>query len=91
MIIDLYRGAVYAYSVFKKLLETLFNARATQGNLPFMIFIAIFALFTFFTGRFIDRLGPPIVMIIGGIVVGLGWMLKKFAGRMGMVVLRTPL
>lgn len=86
MVINLCLGAVYAYSVFKKPLETLFNATATQGNLPFMVFIATFALFTFFAGRFIDKLGPKIVMIIGGVVVGLGWMLTKFAGSMTMVV-----
>jgi OFA family oxalate/formate antiporter-like MFS transporter len=77
---------VYAYSVFKKPLETLFNATATQGNLPFMVFLAMFALFTFFSGRFIDKLGPRKVMMVGGIVVGLGWILTKFAGSMTMVV-----
>jgi MFS family permease len=87
MIINMCLGAVYAYSVFKKPLETMFNATATQGNLPFMVFLAIFALFTFFSGRFIDKLGPRKVMIVGGIVVGLGWILTKFAGSMTMVVI----
>jgi len=87
IIINMCLGAVYAYSVFKKPLETLFNATATQGNLPFMIFLAMFALFTFFSGRFIDKLGPRKVMMVGGIVVGLGWILTKFAGSMTMVVI----
>jgi len=87
MIVNMCLGAVYAYSVFKKPLETLFNATATEGNLPFMIFLAMFALFTFFSGRFIDKMGPRAVMMVGGIVVGLGWILTKFAGSMTMVVI----
>ncbi|HOW55088.1 MAG TPA: hypothetical protein PLR60_10585, partial [Syntrophorhabdaceae bacterium] len=61
MIINLCLGAVYAYSVFKGPLEKLFNATAKQGNMPFMVFIAVFALFTFLAGKFIDKLGPRIV------------------------------
>ncbi|MBA4389787.1 MAG: MFS transporter [Syntrophus sp. (in: bacteria)] len=87
MVVNMCLGAVYAYSVFKKPLETMFNATATQGNLPFMVFLAMFALFTFFSGRFIDKLGPRKVMMVGGIVVGLGWILTKFADNMTMVVI----
>jgi MFS family permease len=87
MIINLCLGAVYAYSVFKGPLEKMFNATAKQGNMPFMVFIAIFALFTFLAGRFIDKLGPRIVMIVGGVVVGLGWMLAKFSGSITMVTI----
>lgn len=87
MIINLCLGAVYAYSVFKKPLEELFKATATQGNMPFMVFIAVFALFMMFAGKFIDKLGPRIVMLIGGIIVGLGWMLAKFADNMTLVTL----
>ncbi len=87
MVINLCLGAVYAYSVFKGPLEKLFNASAKQGNLPFMIFIAVFALFTFLAGRFIDKFGPRLVMIIGGIIVGLGWMLTRFADNITLVTI----
>lgn len=87
MIINMCLGAVYAYSVFKGPLEQLFNATAKQGNMPFMVFIAVFAFFTFLAGKFIDKLGPKIVMIIGGIIVGLGWMLTKFADSITMVTI----
>jgi OFA family oxalate/formate antiporter-like MFS transporter len=87
MIVNMCLGAVYAYSVFKKPLEVMFKATATQGNLPFMVFLAMFALFTFFSGRFIDKMGPRIVMMCGGIVVGVGWILTYFASSMTMVVI----
>jgi len=47
----------------------------------------MFALFTFFVGRFIDKYGPRKVMMIGGIVVGIGWMLTYFASNITMVVI----
>lgn len=87
MVINMCLGAVYAYSVFKKPLEELFKIGATQGNLPYMIFLAMFALFTFFAGRFIDKYGPRKVMVIGGIVVGIGWILTYFASNITMVVI----
>jgi len=87
MIVNMCLGAVYAYSVFKKPLEDLFHISATQGNLPFMIFIAMFALFTFFAGRFIDKYGPKKVMMIGGVIVGVGWILTTFASNITMVVI----
>lgn len=87
LIINMCLGAVYAYSVFKKPLESLFNASATQGNLPFMIFLAVFALFTFLAGKFIDKYGPRKIMMIGSIVVGIGWILTKFAPSISTVVL----
>ncbi len=85
LIVNMCLGAVYAYSVFKKPLEELFKASATEGNLPFMVFIATFAVFTFFAGRFIDKYGPRIVMIVGGIVVGIGWILTAWASGITMV------
>ncbi|MCX8110896.1 MAG: MFS transporter, partial [Syntrophorhabdaceae bacterium] len=87
MVVDMCLGAVYAYSVFKKPLEELFKISATQGGLPYMIFIAVFSLFTFFSGKFLDKFGPKIVMMVGGIVVGIGWMLTYFATNITMVVI----
>ncbi|MDW7760580.1 MAG: OFA family MFS transporter [Acidobacteriota bacterium] len=80
-------GAVYAYSVFKTPLEDLFGASATQSNLPFMVFLAVFALFTFIAGRFVEVFGPRRVMAVGGLVVGSGWILTMFAPSMTSVVL----
>lgn len=37
-------GAVYAFSVFRKPLEDLWGITATESGLPFMVFLAVFAL-----------------------------------------------
>jgi MFS transporter, OFA family, oxalate/formate antiporter len=81
MVINLCLGSVYAWSVFKKPLETLFSIGATQSGLPFMVFLAFFALFVPLTGKALDKFGPRRVSIVGGIIVGLGWILSKFASN----------
>jgi MFS transporter, OFA family, oxalate/formate antiporter len=87
MLINMCLGAVYAYSIFLKPLKAIFtDATATQLNMPFMVFLAVFAIFTFFAGKFIDKLGPRKVMMIGGIVVGLGWILTGFASSVTMII-----
>lgn len=86
IVVNFCLGAVYAYSVFKKPLEEMFKISATQGGLPYMIFLAMFALFTFIAGKFIDKLGPRKVMVIGGALVGIGWMLTYFAQNIWMVI-----
>lgn len=83
IVVNFCLGAVYAYSVFKKPLEEMFKVSATQGGLPYMIFLAMFALFTFVAGKFIDKVGPRKVMMVGGALVGIGWMLTYFAGNIG--------
>ncbi|MEN6616224.1 MAG: OFA family MFS transporter [Syntrophorhabdus sp.] len=86
IVVNFCLGAVYAYSVFKKPLEEMFKISATQGGLPYMIFLAMFALFTFVAGKFIDKVGPRKVMMVGGALVGIGWMLTFFASNIWMVI-----
>ncbi|MFA5079463.1 MAG: OFA family MFS transporter [Dehalococcoidia bacterium] len=74
-IINLCLGSVYAYSVFKVPVQNLFNVGAFEGGLPFMFFIAFFAGIFPFSGRLIEKLGPKTLGIIGGAVVGIGWIL----------------
>ena len=72
-------GAVYAWSIFKPAVEKAFTATAFQGNLPFMTFLASFAVTMFFAGGLLERFGPRRLAIAGGMVVGLGWILSGFA------------
>lgn len=75
-IINLCLGSVYAYSVFKNPVQKYFSCGATEGNLPFMFFLAFFAILMFFGGRMLGKLGPKKVGVIGGIIVGIGWILS---------------
>ena len=81
-------GAVYAYSIFLKPVKEAFaGISAFQANLPFMVFLAFFSVLMFFGGRVMEKLGPRKLGMIGGIIVGLGWLLSAFASNIWMLTL----
>jgi len=82
LIINLCLGSIYAWSVFRKPLEELFSVGATESLLPFILFLAFFAALMPVTGPFLDKYGPRLFTIIGGIIVGVGWILGGKASSM---------
>jgi OFA family oxalate/formate antiporter-like MFS transporter len=87
IVINLCLGSVYAYSIFKPAVEKVHGVKAFMGNLPFMAFLLFFSILMFFGGRLMGRLGPRRLALIGGVIVGLGWMLSSLAGSIWMLVL----
>ncbi|MCK4665175.1 OFA family MFS transporter, partial [Candidatus Dependentiae bacterium] len=81
IIINLCLGSVYSWSIFRKPLEEMFEIGSTQSGLPFMVFLIFFAGLMPFAGRFIDKYGPRLVTLVGGVLFGLGWILSSFAGN----------
>ena len=86
-LINICLGSVYAYSVFKKPVQEVFQCTATEGGLPFMIFLASFSVMMFFGGRVLEKLGPKMLGIVGGILVGGGWIASKWTGNIYMLTL----
>lgn len=80
-------GAVYAWSIFKDPVRKVLDASAFAGNLPFMVFLACFALTMFGGGTLMERLGPRTLALGGGLVVGAGWILSSFARDISTLVL----
>lgn len=81
-------GAVYAYSIFLAPVKAAFvGVTAFQANLPFMVFLTFFAILMFFGGRIMEKLGPRNLSVIGGIIVGLGWLLSSYATDIWMLTL----
>jgi len=87
LIINICLGTVYSWSVFKKPLEDLFTCSATQSGMPYMIFLAAFAFSMPFAGFFLEKLGPRLTVIIGGVFVGFGWAVSSWAGSIGVITL----
>jgi OFA family oxalate/formate antiporter-like MFS transporter len=88
MVINFCLGAVYAYSIFlKPIREAFAGISAFQANLPFMTFLAFFSLLMFFGGRIMEKMGPRNLTILGGILVGLGWLLSGFAPNIWVLIL----
>ncbi len=81
ILIQLCLGAIYAWSVFT---PSLVQAGWTKGDTQgvFAAGLAFFAIFTVVAGRLMPRVGPRVLAIAGGLVLGLGYIL---AGQMGGV------
>jgi MFS family permease len=91
LIINLWLGSIYAWSVFVKPLTDYYTTelgQAVTANdilMPFSVFLAVFAITMSFTGRIIDTYGPRNVTIIGGVLTGLGWLLGSFSSSVPML------
>lgn len=83
LIIQISLGAVYIYSVFKTPLQQMFGWDKAQVVLPAQIILVCFALAVIFAGRLQDKIGPRKVATVGGIVLGIGFILASFAQKMG--------
>ena len=52
---------------------------AIEMQLPYIVSLAMFAVTMPLVGKYIEKMGPRKVGMIGGVVVGLGWILASFA------------
>lgn len=72
-------GTVYSYSVLRVSVERQYSAGSMLSGLPYMTSLAFYAIFMFLTGRYLERFDPRLVLIAGGLLVALGWILSAFA------------
>jgi len=91
MAINLCLGSVYSWSVFVGPLTDYFmnelGQAVTAGEIlmPFSIFLACFAIGMPLTGKYLDIYGPRKIIIAGGLLTGLGWMLASFSSSVLML------
>jgi OFA family oxalate/formate antiporter-like MFS transporter len=80
ILIQLCLGAIYAWSVFTKpLVEAGWSKAQTQG--VFAAGLATFAIIMVIAGRIMPKLGPRVVAMAGGVVLGLGYFLGGLIGK----------
>jgi OFA family oxalate/formate antiporter-like MFS transporter len=72
-------GAVYAWSVFRIPLATRFGWTTSQVTLTFTITILVLGFSSFPGGLWMNRAGPRIVAVTGGVLYGMGVFLASFA------------
>ncbi len=78
LIIQLCLGALYSWSVFVNPLKNEYGFTTTQTQIIFSVALATFALVMVFAGRWQDRVGPRKVAVLGGILLGLGYISARF-------------
>src|SRR6195256_947557 len=74
-------GAVYAWSVFRVPLTSQFGWSASEVTLTFTISIFVLGISAFLGGLWLNRKGPRVVAITGGILYGLGVFLASFSAN----------
>ncbi|MEE8340399.1 MAG: MFS transporter [Xanthomonadales bacterium] len=83
ILIQLALGALYAWSVFTKLLtdpDGIYQFTATQTAWIFSAGLATFALVMVLAGRWQAKTGPRLMTVFGGLLLGLGFVLGGFFG-----------
>ena len=83
ILIQLCLGAIYAWSAYTKELtdpEGIYKLSATQSQWIFSIGLATFAVVMVLAGNWQKKVGPKIVAITGGILLGIGYILAGLLG-----------
>lgn len=80
-------GTVYSWSVFRKPLESELAINATQSLLPYTLALVFYATFVSVAGFCIPRIGPRLTTAIGGVILGIGYLLSSMATNIGMMSL----
>ena len=83
ILIQLALGAIYAWSVFTSKITAVgggYEFTAQQASDVFSAGLAAFAFMMLFAGRWQAASGPRVVAIVGGIVLGIGYVLGGFIG-----------
>ncbi|MEA5578024.1 OFA family MFS transporter [Anabaena sp. UHCC 0451] len=80
-------GTVYSWSIFRKPLEKLLNAGATDSLLPFTVLLVVFALLMPITGFYINRFDTRWITGVGGLITALGYLLSSLGGNIPMLTI----
>ncbi|GAB6100617.1 hypothetical protein JCM16358_24960 [Halanaerocella petrolearia] len=87
LIIFMCMGTVYSWSVFRKPIEESFNIGATESGLPYMLFLVFYAVGMPIAGGFIDKYGPRIMTIVGGLLVSIGWLVSGYTSSITVLTI----
>lgn len=80
LLMQLCLGATYSWSVYVQHIKAIVGISQTQAQIPFSIFYFVFPLTMVFSGTLVDRFGPRITAICGGLLFGSGWLISSFGG-----------
>lgn len=90
LLIQLCLGAIYAWGAFTGALqdpEGAFKYTGEQTSWIFSAGLASFAIVMILAGRLQDKYGPRIIAIIGGLILGAGYIIASFTGTSFMLML----
>ena len=77
----------YGWTYFVDPIDAKFHWGRTNIQIAFTIFVATETWLVPVEGWFVDRFGPRIVVMFGGVVVAIAWALNSFASSLPMLYL----
>ncbi len=80
-------GTVYSWSLFRAPLEQELGLSATESLLPYTLALVCYATWMPITGLYLARWGTRPTTAVGGLVVGLGYLLASAAPSIGWLTL----
>lgn len=85
-VINLCLGVLYAWSVFSRALQADgFSVTAT--SVPYSVAIVVFALFMVPAGIMLDKVGPRLLLLTSGILIGIGMVIAGlFLNVVGLII-----
>lgn len=75
-------GTVYSWSIFRKPLEQALGLNATESLLPFTVLLVLFSVLMPVAGFYIEKFGAAKIAALGGIVMGIGYILSGFTSNL---------
>ena len=85
--INLALGILYTWSVISKRIPEDWGWNEDDKSLPYMVACLIFSLIMVAAGRMQDKLGPRLVATIGGILVGIGFIIASMTTSLTVFVI----
>lgn len=80
-------GTVYAWSVFRVEVETVFDASTLESGLPYMTSLFFYALSMMVSGRFLNERTMRRLALLGGALISAGWMIAAFSSGLFLLTL----
>src|SRR5437762_2321991 len=81
----------YGWTYFVDPIDAKFHWGRTSIQVAFTIFVATETWLVPIEGWFVDRFGPRIVVMFGGVVVAIAWTLNSYASTLPMLYLAATL
>ncbi|MBW7989025.1 MAG: OFA family MFS transporter [Planctomycetes bacterium] len=85
--INLALGILYTWSVISKHVPEEWGWNENDKSLPYMIACLVFSLIMVPAGRMQDKIGPKYVAMIGGILVGVGFVLASMTTSLAVFII----
>jgi len=89
LVVQLCLGVLYAWSVFRPVLEKDFEWTKAETGYPYQASLLFFAVGMIVAGRIQDRIGPRKVAMMGGVMLALGAVLTGVVGDTVIAVMLT--